>query len=62
MQDVKQLQESLEQEIARQVACGPQCLSEREALQLASVHSVSRALLLLSRQLSQSVMGSGPLA
>lgn len=59
MLDVKQERESQQQELARQVQCAPQCLSEREALQLASLHSVSRALLLLSEQLSQSGTGSG---
>lgn len=54
MLDVKQEHESQLQELARQAGCAPQCLSEREALQLASQHSVSRALLLLSLQLSQS--------
>jgi len=46
------------QELAHQQRCAPGCLSEREALQLASLHSVSRALLLLSAQLSQSGTGS----
>jgi hypothetical protein len=54
MQDVKQERESQLQELARQQECAPHCLSEREALQLASQHSVSRALLLLSQQLSAS--------
>jgi len=53
MQDVKLERESQREELKRQLACAPQCLSEREALQLASQHSVSQALLLLSEQLSQ---------
>jgi len=51
---------SQRQELERQQLCAGQCLSEGEALQLASQHSVSRALLLLSEQLSQSGTGSGP--
>lgn len=54
MQDVKSELASQEQELQRQERCAPQCLSEREALQLASQHSVSRALLLLSLVHSQS--------
>lgn len=54
MQDVKSAREQQRQELERQERCAPQCLSEREALQLASLHSVSRALLLLSEQLSES--------
>lgn len=41
-------------ELARQAQAAPQSLSEREALEQASQHSVSRALLLLSLVLSQS--------
>lgn len=47
----KQERESQQQELERQQACGPSCLSEADQLQLASQHSVSRALLLLSSQL-----------
>lgn len=54
MLDVKLELASQEQELQRQGQCAPQCLSEREALQLASLHSVSRALLLLSQVHSQS--------
>lgn len=54
MLDVKSEVESQLQELARQERCAPQCLSEKEALQLASQHSVSRALLLLSQVHSQS--------
>ena len=45
----------LQSELARQRDCAPQCLSEKEALQLASLHSVSQALLLLSEHLERPV-------
>lgn len=60
MLDVKQERESLRQEVERQERYAPQCGSELEQLQLASLRSVSRALLLLSEQLSQSATGSAP--
>jgi hypothetical protein len=50
------------QELELQERQAPLALSEAQALQLRSQNSVSRALLLLLQQLSQSATGSAPQA